>query len=986
MSDPHRTTDDVLPPTRNDEGGPRDEQRYRTLFELGPVAVYSCDANGVIQEFNRRAAELWGCEPVIGDTEKRFCGSFRLFRPDGTYLPHDQCPMAAVVAGTLSEATDAEVLIERPDGSRITVIVNIRPLKNQHGDVTGAINCFYDVTSHKQTEDALRQSLEDLTRMHQLSTRLLQADDFSLLLHDILDAAIEITGAAMGNIQLLEGDGLRITAQRGFERPFLEFFGTVADGEAACGAALQRGARVIVDDVLTSPLLAGTPALAVIVAAGVRAVQSTPLVSRSGRILGMFSTHYQQAPRQPGERALRLLDILARQAADLIEHKLSETMLRAREAELERVINQTPFMLTRCSRDLRYQFVSRTYAEMLGREPADIAGRPIVEIMGKEGFETIRPYIEAVLQGRRVEYEGDVPLNVAGVRSLRVTYTPDIDDLGRVQGWVASLLDVGERKQAEATRALLAGIVESSEDAIISKNLDGIITSWNAGAERMFGYGAAEAIGQPITLIIPPERRDEETEIIRRLSQGDTIESFETRRVASDGRQVPISLTVAPVRNRDGVVVGASKIARDIGERVRADEERARLLTSERAARAQAEEASRAKDAFLATASHELRTPLNAILGWAAMLAQTGTLDSRTAKGLQSINRNTRTLAQLVDDLLDVSRMISGKMPLDIAPLDLGDVIDAPVETILPAATAKDIDVRVTVDAATRTTTGDATRLQQAVWNLLSNAVKFTAAGGRVEVTTRLDDRQIELTVADTGIGIDAAFLPYVFDRFRQADASSTRRHGGLGLGLAIVRHLVELHGGSVHAESDGPGTGTRFVVRLPMRGASFPVRDARTRTKVAVTPAATEVPHFDGLRILIVDDDRESCEMMLEALRRYGAAVQCAMSATEATATLLEFRPDLVLSDIAMPGRDGYAVLSEVRQVETALGRRVPVAAVSAYAHAEDRQRALAAGFDQYLAKPVDPATLASTVKALVAIGNRQLAECTDPGEEAAR
>ena len=320
-------------------------------------------------------------------------------------MPHEQCPMAEVVAGTLSEAADAEVLIERPDGSRITVIVNIRPLKNERGDVIGAINCFYDITSRKQTEDALRQSLEDVTRMQQVSTRLLQAGDFSLLLHDILDAAIEITGAQMGNIQLLEGDVLRITAQRGFDRPFLEFFASVHGEQAACGTALQRGERVIVDDVLNSPIFVGTPALDVMVAAGARAVQSTPLVSRSGRVLGMFSTHYQRAPQQPSERALRLLDILARQAADLIEHKQGEEALRAKEADLELVINQTPFMLTRCSRDLRYQFVSRTYAEMIGRQPADIAGKAIVEIMGEEGFETIRPYIETVLNGTRVEYE-----------------------------------------------------------------------------------------------------------------------------------------------------------------------------------------------------------------------------------------------------------------------------------------------------------------------------------------------------------------------------------------------------------------------------------------------------------------------------------------------------------------------------------------------------------------------------------------------------
>jgi PAS domain S-box-containing protein len=972
MSELVQTNSGATEPTQHGDGVRSAEERYRALFDLGPVAVCSCDAAGVIQEFNRRAVELWGCEPVVGDTDKRFCGSFKLFRPDGTDMPHEQCPMAEVVAGTLAEVRDTEVVIERPDGSRLTVIVNVRPLKNSRGDVTGAINCFYDITSRKATEEALRQSLDDVTRMQQVSTRLLQAGDFSLLLHDILDAAVEITGAQMGNIQLLDGDCLRITAQRGFDTPFLAYFDSVHGDQAACGTALQRGGRVIVDDVQNSAIFRGTPALEVMLAAGAQAVQSTPLVSRSGRVLGMFSTHYRHAPQQPSERALRLLDILARQAVDLIEQKQAEEGVRSREAELELVIDQTPFMLTRCSRDLHYKFVSRSYAEMLGCEPAEIAGKAIVEILGEDGFETIRPYVETVLNGTPVEFECDIPFKETGVHSLRVAYTPDIDARGRVQGWIASVLDIGERKHAEEVRALLAGIVDSSDDAIISKNLDGTITSWNAGAERMFGYSATEAVGQSITLIIPPERRNEEIEIIRRLRAGHKIEHFETQRVAKDGRTVPISLTVSPVRNRQGVVIGASKIARDITDRVRSDEERARLLASERSARAQAEEANRAKDEFLATASHELRTPLNAILGWSAMLDKTATLDGRTAKGLQSINRNTRTLAQLVDDLLDVSRMISGKMRLDVAPMDLGNVIDAAVETILPAASAKDIGIHVAVDPASRTMTGDATRLQQAVWNLLSNAVKFTPAGGRVDVQTRVTKGQIELTVADSGIGIDATFLPYVFDRFRQADASSTRAQTGLGLGLAIVRHLVELHGGNVRAESGGRDAGTRFVMQLPRAQASLTARDGRKPARTAATTADTDVPRFDGLRILIVDDDRESCEMMFEALQGYGASVRCAMSATEAIATLPEFGPDLVLSDIAMPGRDGYAVLGEVRAVETLLGRRVPVAAVSAYAHADDRQRAIAAGFDHYLAKPVELTTLAAVVKALAARASR--------------
>ena len=374
------------------------------------------------------------------------------------------------------------------------------------------------------------------------------------------------------------------------------------------------------------------------------------------------------------------------------------------------MINQTPFMLTRCSRDLRYQFVSRTYAEMIGRQPADIAGKPSSRSWERKGSRRFVRTSKPFSMGHASSSKRDVQINAAGIRSLRVVYTPDTDARGRVQGWIASILDIGERKQVEEARTLLAGIVDSSDDAIVSKNLNGTITSWNAGAERMFGYAAAEAIGQSIAIIIPPERRHEEIEIIQRVSRGEKIEHFETQRVAKDGRYVPISLTVSPVRNRQGVVIGASKIARDISDRVRADEERARLLASEQAARAQAEEANRAKDEFLATASHELRTPLNAILGWSAMLEQTASLDARTSKGLQSISRNTRALAQLVDDLLDVSRMISGKMRLDVAPMDLGDVVEAAVETILPAASAKDIGIHVAVDPASRTMTGDATQ------------------------------------------------------------------------------------------------------------------------------------------------------------------------------------------------------------------------------------------------------------------------------------
>jgi CheY-like chemotaxis protein len=301
--------------------------------------------------------------------------------------------------------------------------------------------------------------------------------------------------------------------------------------------------------------------------------------------------------------------------------------------------------------------------------------------------------------------------------------------------------------------------------------------------------------------------------------------------------------------------------------------------------------------------------------------------------------------------------------------VDLDDVIDAAVEAVLPAATAKDIDIRVERATAGLTMMGDATRLQQAVWNLLSNAVKFTPSGGRVDVHTSIEDGEIELSITDSGIGIEPAFLPYVFDRFRQADASTTRAYGGLGLGLAIVRHLVELHGGRVRAESDGTNTGTRFIINLPRKELLL----STTERRPVPTETARDVGiRLDNLRVLLVDDDHTSCDVMSEALRGYGASVHAAMSVAEAVDCLAAFQPDLVLSDVAMPVQDGFALLRELRSREILLGRRVPIAAVTARARPEDREQALAAGFDEYLTKPVEPAALAGAVSALATMANQ--------------
>ncbi|RPH60474.1 MAG: PAS domain S-box protein, partial [Acidobacteria bacterium] len=354
-------------------------------------------------------------------------------------------------------------------------------------------------------------------------------------------------------------------------------------------------------------------------------------------------------------------------------------------------------------------------------------------------------------------------------------------------------------------RALLAAVVESSDDAIITKTLDGTITSWNAAASRLLGYTATEIIGQAITVLIPLERHAEERHIIQNLRAGNLIEHYETVRVAKDGRLIDVSLTISPLRDQTGKIVGASKILRDVTERKRIERElqellseRTEILASERAARSQAERLSASKDEFLALLSHELRTPLNAILGWTQILRRGPSTSADLANGLAVIERNVRAQTQLVNDLLDMSRIISGQMRLEVQPVMPYAFVQGAIESARPGADARGVRLEAILDPAAGPVSGDANRLQQVVWNLISNAIKFTPRGGLVQITFERVNSHIEICVADSGVGIQPDFLPHVFERFRQRDPTTTRKHVGLGLGLSIVKHIVELHGGTV--------------------------------------------------------------------------------------------------------------------------------------------------------------------------------------------
>jgi signal transduction histidine kinase len=399
----------------------------------------------------------------------------------------------------------------------------------------------------------------------------------------------------------------------------------------------------------------------------------------------------------------------------------------------------------------------------------------------------------------------------------------------------------------------------------------------------------------------------------------------------------------------------------EIAERLRAEAEREALLAREKVLRAEAEELSRLKDEFLATMSHELRTPLNAIFGWITLL-RTRRLDEATQeRALETIERNARAQKRLIEDLLDVSRIVTGKVALELVTVDPRRVVEAALETMHPAAQAKGLKIVPALDPNTGTVRGDFARLQQVVCNLLSNAIKFTDSGGQVSVCLERRNDEVEISVSDSGQGIKPEFLPLVFDRFRQEDGSISRRHGGLGLGLAIVRHLVELHAGSVDAHSDGEGHGARFIVRLPLREAGSPARAADAPAGGLVTPAM-----LTGLRLLVVDDDPGARELITGMLEGFGAEVRMAENGQAALTLLLSIRPDVLVADLGMPEMDGYALIEQVRALDPDYGGQTPAVAVTAYASPQDRLRALQAGYQNHVAKPVEADELAIVIACL--------------------
>jgi len=681
----------------------------------------------------------------------------------------------------------------------------------------------------------------------------------------------------------------------------------------------------------------------------------------------------------------------------------------------------------------------------------------------------------------------------------------------------------------DITARHLAKVVESSDDAIVSKDLNSIITSWNPAAERMFGYTAAEVIGKSIRVLIPDDLQGEEDVVMAKIRAGEKVDHYETIRRRKDGTMLSVSLTVSPIRDASGTIIGASKIARDVTERVameaaavehainteklaavgavvastldresvvqqvtdtateltraefgaffynvhdesgdsymlyalsgapreafakfphpratavfaptfhghgivrladvtrdarygknhpyhgmppghlavrsylavpvkglagnvlgglffghsqpdKFDEQHERLAVGVASWASvalensrlytEAREANRLKDEFLAVLSHELRTPLNAIVGYSRLMRGQMLPPEQIARAIETLERNARWLTQIVEDVLDVSRIVAGKIRLDVQAVEIAGVVDNAVATVQPAADAKGVRLHSVIDPRTGPVSGDPDRLQQVVWNLLSNAVKFTPRDGRVDVRLERVSSHIEVVVSDSGIGISRDFLPQVFDRFRQADSGSTRKTGGLGLGLSIVRHLVEMHGGSVHAASAGLDQGATFTVRLPVMAVQPSPNAKREHPLALMNHPLQPLADLGGVRVLAVDDDADALGLLKDVLQAAGANVATASSAASAMETIRAFRPQVLVADIGMPEVDGFELIRRIRASEDPGVSELPAAALTAFARSEDRTRALQSGFEMHLSKPVDPGELVASVATLV-------------------
>ena len=886
---------DLIAPSGDDS--PSGENLFEQILSKLPVPCFALNEDGYLLFYNEEAVRLWGRRPERG--KEQWSGAFRLLTPEGKELP----PSLSAVASALRERRSLEGVestIERPDGTRRLVADHADPLFDASGNCIGVVNVQLDVTEQREMQEAAQQR--------------------EALFREVVDhapAMMWVTDPG-GECTFLSDTWYQFTGQT----EEAGWMSAIHPEDREAGLVPSAAARARREPYrLEYRLLHASGEYRRVLSI------ATPHFDSKGEFLGYIGS---------------VLDVTAQRQADESARSAAQRLQLATEATAIGTWDFFP-----ATGDLIWDARCKELFGLPPEAPVDYA----VFLAGLHPEDRERTN-EAVQQA--LDPEGDGAINIeyrtiglvdGHERWIRANGRAFFE--GRVpKRFLGTVQDISDRKKADEAIQRLAAIVESSEDAIVSKDLNGTIMSWNRGAERIFGYRADEAVGKPITILIPSDRRDEEREILRRIRQGEKVDHYETVRQCKNGSLIDVSLTISPLKDKEGLIIGASKIARNITERKKTERELEH-------AKEIAEAASRAKDTFLAVLSHELRTPLTPVLMTAAVRERDPDLTETIRAEMAMIRRNVELETKLIDDLLDLSRITSGKLTLQVEVLDLNTAVNQVCDICRSQIQEKGIELSFDLNTSIAPVNADASRLQQVLWNVLKNAAKFTPEGGSIHVCTERDDSRVQVQIQDSGVGIAPEVLPKIFDAFEQGDARVTRKFGGLGLGLAISKALVELHGGSIRVESPGVGEGCTVTIELPA---------ASHQASKLVIDRRNVLPPEQLLRLLIVEDHADTALLLKRLLEGSGFAVETAGSVAEALKVADSAHFDVLVSDLGLPDGSGCELMRQMRD-------RHPLKAIamSGYGMEEDVRRSREAGFSEHLVKPVDISSLERAILNLV-------------------
>jgi PAS domain S-box-containing protein len=920
------------------------EERYRLLTDFSPDGVVIANADGTIQLANPSMSRMLGVAPeyIAGRN------LFDFLPPEHVEACRD-CMKALMATG--EPATRIETSFRSEDQRNVPV--EVRAVRFDWKGRLLAQIVIHDISGRKQAEaerERLSQEIEaERNRLRQILEQM--------------PIGVSIVEAPSGRplFQNLE-------ATRLLRHPMVST--EDYEGFSPFGALHADGSRYSAEEYpAVRSLLSG------------KVIKGEEMRYRRGDGTETFLSADSAPIYDPAGRMVLTVGTFI----DIAERKSADKALRESEERFAKAFQASPdgLIISRIADGIILE-ANDSFVAMTGYDRDEVIGKSTVAL-GLYADPGVRERLLAILKEKNRVRDVEFEMKRKSGEVRLITFTAEPLDLRGEHCWLTIGRDVTGRRQAEEARlrseeearrhlAYVEAIYTTAPVGLCFVGTDLRFRSINERLAEIDGRPVEAHLGRTLREALPAEVASAVEPCYRHvIDTGKPVLNVEMSAAGKNGEVQHFVVSYYPIKDDKTRVLGVNVVVVDITQRKQAEKERERLLVQEKAARAEAEAANRMKDEFLATISHELRTPLTSILGWAHMLTGSSLSESQTRKALEVILRSAKSQTELIDNLLDTSRIITGRLKLDAQPLEIDQVFQAAVDVIRPSAEAKRIDLRVAIEDRSVLVFADANRLQQAIWNLLSNAVKFTNEGGRIEARLMRAGGHVEISISDTGMGIEPQFLPHVFERFRQADSTSTRKYGGLGIGLAIVRHVIELHGGSVSASSPGKGLGSTFKLRFPV---ASPLPVPQTESRLQEEPKQpnqrirlTRYEKLDGVRVLVVDDDPDALDMLRFTLTNCGATVVTAASAREALQILDRWQPTVLVSDVAMPEQDGFELIGKVRSRAPERGANIPAVALTAYARAEDRDRALEAGFQVHLPKPVDPDELIAVIAGMAGI-----------------